>query len=390
MTSPGSPGSPRALAAAQVRASIRAAKRVVVKVGSSSLTTPDGHIDSGRIDALVEVVSAHVANAREIVVVSSGAIAAGIGPLGLKSRPKDLATQQAAASIGQGHLLENYSASFGRRGLTVGQVLVTADDIGRRTHYRNAQRTLSRLLELGVVPIVNENDTVATEEIRFGDNDRLAALVAHLVHANALVLLSDVDALYDGPPSQPGARVIADVRSAADLVGVTLGCAGSAAGSGGMGTKVEAARIATAAGMPVVLTGSDQADAALRGEPVGTLFHPTGRRKSTRLLWLEYATAARGLLTLDPGAVEAVARRKASLLPAGIVAVSGDFVAGDPVDLGDAAGQVVARGIVNYDAAEIPALLGRSTRDLAKELGPAYEREVIHRDDLVILRSHVG
>ena len=382
-------GSSRAQASADVRETVRNAKRVVVKAGSSSLTTTDGHIDSARIDALVRVVATQIANAREIVVVSSGAIAAGFGPLGLKSRPQDLATQQAAASVGQGHLLANYAASFGKLNLTVGQVLVTADDMGRRTHHRNAQRTLIRLLELGVVPIVNENDTVATEEIRFGDNDRLAALVAHLVHADALVLLSDVDALYDGPPSQPGAKVIPDVQSAQDLVDVTLGSAGTGAGTGGMRTKVEAARIATAAGMPVVLTGSEQAEAALSGECVGTLFHPTGRRKSTRLLWLEYATEARGVLSLDDGAVAALTQRQASLLPAGITAVVGDFVAGDPVDLADTNGRIVARGIVNFDAAEIPPLLGRSTRELAKELGPAYEREVVHRDDLVILAADI-
>jgi glutamate 5-kinase len=247
------------------------------------------------------------------------------------------------------------------------------------------------LLGMGVVPIVNENDTVATTEIRFGDNDRLAALVAHLVHADLLVLLSDVDGLYDGPPPKKGegdagSRLITDVRDADDLDGVRVGKAGSAGlGTGGMQTKLEAARIATAAGIPVVLTAAGQVEAALAGEAVGTLFHATGRRRPTRLLWLEHATEGKGTIRLDEGAVRALTERRASLLPAGITDVTGSFVAGDPVDLLDPEGRAVARGLVNYDAAELPALLGRSTRDLARELGASYEREVVHRDDLTLL-----
>ncbi len=368
------------------RAVVRSAARVVVKVGSSSLTNPGGGLDPERVDALVDALGGRLAAKVEIVLVSSGAIATGIGPLGIRRRPRDLATQQAAASVGQGILLAHYTGAFARYDRTVGQVLLTAEDVTRRAHYRNAQRTLYRLLELGVVPIVNENDTVATDEIRFGDNDRLAALVAHLVHADLLVLLSDVDGLYDGPPSRTGSQLIAEVRGQADLQGVTVRGTGSGVGLGGMVTKVEAARIATSAGVPVVLTSAANAAAALAGDPVGTLFHPTGERRGTRMLWLAHATDARGRLHLDPGAVEAVVRRRLSLLPAGITAVDGSFVAGDPVDLVDEKGHAVARGLVNFDATELPDLLGRSTRDLAKELGPAYEREVVHRDDLVILR----
>jgi glutamate 5-kinase len=265
-------------------------------------------------------------------------------------------------------------------------VLLTAEDVVRRAHYRNAQRTLYKLLELGVVPVVNENDTVATDEIRFGDNDRLAALVAHLVHADLLVLLSDVDGLYDGPPSTPGSRLVPEVRGQDDLAGVRVRGSGSAVGLGGMGTKVDAAGIATAAGIPVVLAAAARAAEVLRGERLGTEFHPTGRPRPTRLLWLAHATGGRGSLTLDPGAVDAVVRRRLSLLPAGVTAVHGSFVAGDPVDLLDEKGHAVARGLVNFDASELPDLLGRSTRELAAELGPAYEREVVHRDDLVVLR----
>jgi glutamate 5-kinase len=286
-----------------VRNTIAHARRIVVKAGSSSLTTPEGMIDEGRINALVDVLAAKRRDGAEVVFVSSGAIAAGLNPLGLARRPHDLALQQAAASVGQGLLFGRYIESFRRHALGVGQVLLTADDMMRRVHHRNAQRTLLQLLKLGVVPIVNENDTVATDEIRFGDNDRLAALVAHLVRADALILLSDVDALYTGDPRLPGSRKIEDVRSEADLAGVSTGSAGTKVGTGGMVTKVEAARIATGAGVPVVLTSAAQAAEAVGGEEVGTLFHPNGHRPSTRHLWLAHATTGHGRLTLDHGAV---------------------------------------------------------------------------------------
>jgi glutamate 5-kinase len=211
--------------------------------------------------------------------------------------------------------------------------------------------------------------------------------VAHLVHADLLVLLSDVDALYDGNPAKPGTSRIETVSGPADLLGIDVSGAGKAGvGTGGMATKVEAARIATEAGIPVVLTSAAQAGRALRGESVGTLFERTGTRTPTRLLWLQHATEPRGTLSLDPGAVRAVVERRLSLLPAGVTGVSGAFSAGDPVDLVDSAGVPVARGLVNYDAAELPELLGRSTHELAASLGPQYERELVHRDDLVVLR----
>ncbi len=363
------------------------ARRVVVKVGSSSLTSTAGGLDGERLDALVDEL-AEVRHAdREIVLVSSGAIAAGLAPMGLARRPRDLATQQAAASVGQGVLVHRYTEAFARHGLTVGQVLLTAEDVVRRAHYRNAQRTLNRLLEMGAVPVVNENDTVATDEIRVGDNDRLAALVAHLVRADQLVLLSDVDGIYDGRPEGPGSRLLTDVRQESDLAGVSLGRPGAAGvGSGGMATKVEAGHIAASAGIPTVVTHARSVAAALRGERTGTLFHPSARRSTTRLLWLAHATTARGSLRLDAGAVRAVVEKRMSLLPAGVTAVEGTFAAGDPVDLLDQNGHAVARGLVNFDATELPALLGRSTRELARERGPAYSREVVHRDDLVLLR----
>ena len=368
-----------------IRTGVSAASRVVVKVGSSSLTTASGGIDPRRVSVLVDTLAGVRARGAEVVLVSSGAIAAGLSPLGLKRRPQDLATQQAAASVGQGLLVHRYTEEFARHGLAVGQVLLTIDDVTRRTHYRNAYRTFAKLLEMGVLPIVNENDTVATSEIRFGDNDRLAALATHLVHADLLVLLSDVDGLYDGDPSGSAATLLSEITSEADLAGVRTGRVGAnGVGTGGMATKVEAARIATGAGVPVVLASADQAAQALAGEPVGTMFHPTGRRRPTRLLWLAHATEPKGRIVLDEGAVRALTERRASLLPAGITEVVGSFVGGDPVDLVDTAGTPIARGLVNYDSDELPAMVGRSTRDLARELGSSYEREVVHRDDLVL------
>jgi len=372
--------------AAPARPDIAAAHRVVVKIGSSSLTTRDGGIDDARIAALTGAVAARVTGGRQVLLVSSGAIAAGLSPLGLRKRPKDLATQQAAASVGQGLLIARYTDAFKAHGLGVGQVLLTADDLMRRAHYRNAQRTLDRLLELGVVPVINENDTVATDEIRFGDNDRLAALVAHVSRASALILLSDVDGLYDGDPRKGGASLVDIVTGPHDLAAVRAGKTGAGGvGRGGMSTKVDSALIATAAGIPTVVTSAASAASAIAGERTGTYFAPTGQRQSTRLLWLAHAAVARGILKLDPGAVEAITMRRASLLPAGITGVEGTFEVGDPVDLTDVTGKAVARGLVNYDATELPSLMGRSTRWLASKLGPEYEREVIHRDDLVIL-----
>jgi glutamate 5-kinase len=366
-----------------VRPFVTDAQRVVVKVGSSSLTTAAGGLDVARLEALVTAV---LPRAGQLVLVSSGAIAAGLAPLGLARRPRDLATQQAAASVGQSSLVHSYATAFGRAGYRVGQVLLTATDVIRRTHYRNARTALDRLLELGVIPIINENDAVATQEIRVGDNDRLAAIVSHLVSADLLVLLSDVDGLYDANPRRGPATMMREVRSDADLVGLTARGTGTAGvGVGGMATKIEAARMAASGGVTAIITSAANAAPVLLGEELGTVFHPTGPRRASRLLWLAHATAPEGRLHLDAGAVTAVVQRRASLLPAGIIRVDGDFSAGDPVDLVDPSGLPVARGLVAFDSTELPVMLGRSTIELAAELGPSYEREIVHRDDLVLL-----
>lgn len=372
----------------QSRDHLRTAHRIVVKVGSSSLTDADGRLDVTALRGLVEVLAARCASGQQVLLVTSGAIAAALGPLGLPSRPQDLATAQAAASVGQGLLMARYTEAFAAHGLRVGQILLTAEDTVRRGHYHNAQRTLERLINLGVVPVINENDAVATDEIRFGDNDRLAALVSHLVRADAMVLLTDVDGLHDGPPSRPGSRRISQVDGPGDLEGIEVTGRGSAVGTGGMLTKLESVSIATSSGIPVVLTKSTNLARALAGEDVGTWFVATGRRTTRHRLWLGYAAKVRGRLVLDDGAVRAVQAGTASLLPAGITGVEGDFESADPVELVDNRGRVVARGLSSYDASEIPDVMGQSTGDLRDALGAGYDRAVVHRNDLVLERRH--
>ncbi|MFZ2479220.1 MAG: glutamate 5-kinase [Propioniciclava sp.] len=372
-----------------IRRSIAEARRIVVKVGSSSITDRSGRIDMPQLNALVDAIAAARAGGTDVVVVSSGAVAAGLEPLGMQRRPRDLATRQAAASVGQGLLLARYTSLFAAHGLTVGQVLMTVEDVTRQASYANAQRTFSRLLELGAVPVVNENDTVATNELRFGDNDRLAALVAHLVGAEALFLLSDVDALYTDHPSRPGARRITDVAEVEDL-DVDTSRNGSSVGTGGMTTKLEAARIATHAGVNTVLASATAVRSALAGEPVGTLFRASDRRRSRKMLWLAYASKVEGVVSLDAGAVRAVVERKASLLPAGVTGFTGDFHAGDPVRLVGPDGALVGHGLVNYSSDDLPDMLGRSTRALAAELGEGFDRELVHRDAMILRKRFRG
>lgn len=367
---------------------IRDARRVVVKIGSSSITAPRGGIDLYQLQALTGVIAKRWLAGAQVLLVSSGAIAAGMTPLGLTKRPKDLATQQAAASAGQGGLVAAYTTAFQLHGLNTGQVLLTADDLHRRSHYVNASRTLEKLLELEIVPVINENDTVATDEIRFGDNDRLAALVAHLVDADALILLTDVDALYDGHPRRPGSSRIPVVASMDQIAGVDISATGSAVGTGGMVTKVAAAQLATAEGINVLLTSAQQAAQALAGDDVGTLFTPTGRKRRARSRWLAHASNVAGRLVLDNGAVEAVVQRQTSLLPVGVTRVEGDFHTGDTVDLCDENGRVVARGLVGYDSVDLIPLVGRrldgATSTARSRTATPPARTVIRRDDLVV------
>lgn len=361
------------------RDAVRGARSIVVKIGTTALTDPSGLFDTGRLAVLAEAIEARMKSGTDVVIVSSGAIAAGIEPLGLSRRPTDLATKQAAASVGQVALVNAWSAAFARYDRTVGQVLLTAHDISQRVQHTNAQRTLDRLRALHAVAIVNENDTVATNEIRFGDNDRLSALVAHLVGADALVLLSDIDGLYDADPRKGGARFIAEVAGPDDLDGVVAG-QGSRLGTGGMASKLSSALLAADAGVPVLLAAAAEAPAALSDASVGTVFAARSTRMSARRFWVRYAAEAAGSLTLDAGAVRAVAEQRRSLLPAGITAATGKFFGGDVVELHGPDGAMLGRGVVAYDAAELAGMLGRSTTDLPADM----RRPAVHADDLVV------
>jgi glutamate 5-kinase len=363
------------------------AKRIIIKIGSSSLTGKAGSgLDAAAVDRLVDVVADAKARGVEVLVVSSGAIAAGLAPLGLQTRPKDLSTQQAAASVGQGLLIHRYTESFARYAITASQVLLTTTDVVRRSHYSNAQRALSKLISLGVVPVINENDTVGTSEIRFGDNDRLAALVALLTKADLLILVSDIDALFEAPPTEVNAKKISEVRDLSEISEIKLGGTGvSGVGSGGITTKIEAAKIATSAGITMLLTSAKDLAKAINGEDCGTIFYPKNTKNNARAMWLAHASASSGKLVLDAGAVKALTEKNVSLLPAGVTAVEGTFDAGETVDLVDPQGQVIARGIINFASDEIPQMLGRSTKELAANFGAEFERELVHRDDLVIL-----
>ncbi|WP_257162413.1 glutamate 5-kinase [Corynebacterium cystitidis] len=366
------------MTSSQLRSQIATARRIVVKIGSSSLVNPDSTVSGDKIDRIVDALESRMGRGSDIMVVSSGAIAAGMEPLGLKTRPLDLATKQAAAAVGQVHLAHQWGRSFARYGRTTGQVLLTAADAGRRDRARNAQRTIDRLRQLGTVPIVNENDTVATSEMRFGDNDRLSAIVATLTAADALVLLSDVDGLYDRNPAEPGARFVDEVRSGHDLANVAAGDGGRL-GTGGMASKVSAARLAARGGVPVLLASAENIEVALHDASVGTVFHTRlDKRLSAWKFWALYAADAEGVLRLDEGAVQAVTRGGTSLLAVGITAIEGDFHAGDIVEILGPDGHNVGRGEVAYSAGVLAGMLGKHT----DELPDGQRRPVVHADYL--------
>lgn len=367
------------IAERDLRRRIGSARRVVVKIGSSAITSFDGGIRRPQLDALADVCEARMTAGSDVFVVSSGAIGAGMSPLGMSTRPGTLAAKQAAASVGQLELARAWGDSFARYDRVVGQVLLTAGDVGRRESAANAQRTLDRLRTLRAVPVINENDTVATNEIRFGDNDRLAALVAHLTSSDALILLSDVDALYDADPRRGGASAVSMVAGADDLDGVVAG-AGGALGTGGMASKLAAARLAADAGIPVLLTSAELAERALAGEPdVGTVFAPRPERMTARRFWVRHAADAHGAVVLDDGAVRAVTRSRRSLLLAGVTGVDGLFHFGDVIELHGQAGDVVGRGIAQYDSIEVRGRLAE--RASGSEIGQG--RPLVHADDLV-------
>jgi glutamate 5-kinase len=359
-----------------------------VKVGSSSLRGPDGRLDPGRVALLADQVAAARAAGTRVVVVSSGAVAAGMGELGFTARPDDLPTLQACAAVGQVELVHTWQRELRRHGLACAQVLLNQDDVVHRHRFLTARTALRRLLDLGAVPVINENDAVATEELVYGDNDHLAAVVATMLEADALVLLSDVAGLLTGDPrTDPGATLVARVDDPDDVDARRVGGSSSGIGSGGMRTKVGSASIAVRAGCQAVVADAREPDVvteALAGSQVGTWFVAQTRRLEARRLWIGAALRPRGAVTVDDGAVRALREGGRSLLAVGVTAVDGAFDAGDLVEVVAADGDVVARGLVRFGADDVRRLLGRSTEQARAELGPAYAREIVHRDDLVV------
>ncbi|WP_232622397.1 glutamate 5-kinase [Actinomyces oris] len=364
--------------------------RVVVKVGSSSLTRADGGLDLNRIDILAGLIAGMRSRGHDVVLVSSGAVASGLVPLGLSRRPDELSLLQAAASVGQGRLAARWETAMSAYGLVTAQVLLTAHDVAIRSHYRTVRATFDSLLSLGAVPIINENDAVATSEFSLGDNDRLAALVAHLVTADVLVLLTDVDGLWTARPGTPGATPIRHVRSSADLAGVSVSGRGSFVGTGGMTTKLQAATIACASGTTTLIARADDAAALLGQEQVpadlGTWFEPTGPHRPSRRLWMAHASQPDGRVLIDAGAARALTVGKKSLLLPGLNGLDGDFEPGSVVDVVGPEG-VLARGICRYAAAELREVLAARAEGAP---APDHVAPVIHRDDLAELPRIAG
>jgi glutamate 5-kinase len=366
------------------RARLPRARRVVVKIGSRLLKESP----VGATAAIADEIAALSARGLSFTVVSSGAIALGMRVLRLAERPTEIPRLQAAAAVGQGQLMQFWERAFAVHGKAVGQVLLTHEDVEDRGRFLQARHAFAALAEYGAVAIVNENDTVATDEIKFGDNDRLAALVSNLVSAEALVILTDVDGLHDAPPDQGGKRIpiVHDVdREAAPLAG---GAVAGGVGSGGMASKVQAAKIAGLGGCAtVVAPGRRQGVIAsvLRGDDVGTLFVPTEQPLASRKHWIAYANKPAGALVVDAGAREALVKQQKSLLPSGVREVRGRFAAGEAVSVLDDSGHEFARGLCSYSSEDVEKIRGKRTSDIAAVLGYKYLDEVIHRDDLVVL-----
>ena len=364
-------------------------RRVVVKVGSGLVTTPGEGPSSEHIGRIAADLSALVHEGREVALVTSGAIATGVARLGLTARPRSIPEKQAAAAVGQSALMWEYEQAFKKHGIPVGQVLLTGQDISDRSRYLNARNTLLALLDYGVLPVVNENDTVAVDEIKVGDNDNLAALVAHLIDADLLVLLTDVDGLYTGNPRQdPSARRLETVEAITDQIQRMVYDASARVSVGGMATKLQAGQKASASGIPMVIASGREAGLLprlLKGEPIGTYFQPRDDRLAARKRWIAYAVPPQGRLAVDAGAKKALTERGKSLLPSGVVAVDGQFRAGEVVALTLGDEPEFARGLVSYDADEVRLILGAKTADIARRLGYEGVDEVVHRDNLVIL-----
>lgn len=386
------------------------AHTIVVKVGTRVLTDESGALDLERIDHIADQIAQAVAAGRRVVLVSSGSVGAGIGRLGLKQRPTDLAHLQAAAAVGQSELIEVYNQSLEPYGHHAAQVLLTVDDLNQRDRYLNVRNTLMALFEYGAVPILNENDTVRVGELErnVGDNDRLAAVVASLLGAPLLVILSDIEGLYDGKPGDPGVKVMPMVEhvddSVTDLVSeghtATAGVSqpskldqSIALSTGGMATKLQAVKIATTAGESVIIANGRRPNVLtdiLAGEEIGTLFLPTGQTMSSRKRWIGWNAQPQGQLTLDAGAERALEEQGKSLLAVGITSVKGEFGRGDLVTMLSSEGVEIARGLTNYDSEELHRIQGQPSDKIADLLGHRPFTETVHRDNLVLVRAVKG
>jgi glutamate 5-kinase len=365
------------------------AQTLVIKVGTNVLAGADGTLDQARIQALADGVQRIRQSGKKVALVSSGAIGAGIGRLGLGKRPTDLRHLQACAAVGQSFLMRAYEECLSRAGIPTAQILLTAGDFDNRTRYLNARNTINTLLEWGCLPIINENDTVSVSEIRFGDNDHLAAMVTNLLRASVLILLTNVAGLYSADPKvDPDAKVVSTVPYIdPDVLGMA-GASKSALGSGGMRSKLRAARLATAAGESVIIANGSVAgilDAIFAAESAGTLFLPHGTSLPSWKRWLGFTAQPRGRLTLDAGAVAAVRDKGGSLLPIGVVKVQGDFSKGAVVALCDASGSEVGRGLTNYSSTDARRILGLRTEQIGELFGTLPYEEIIHRDNLVMV-----
>lgn len=360
--------------------------RLVVKIGSSSLTYPSGKLNIEQIESLVRQLADLHNRGMDVLLVTSGAVGTGMGKLGINVRPRTMPEKQAAAAVGQGILLHMYEKIFAEYGIVVGQVLLTREDFADRRRFLNARNTLQTMLGMNVIPVINENDTVAVDEIKLGDNDNLAALVAGLVDADLLVLLSDVDGLYDNKPGTPEAKVIDEVHEINVDIEFLAGGVGSTVGTGGMATKIQAARIAMHSGLVTIIARASKRDILRRlvaGEPLGTAFWPSMKLVNKKR-WIAFGATVCGRLYIDEGAARAIQKNGKSLLPSGVIALDGNFEMGNTVSVIAPDGKEIARGIVNYSAVEVNMIKGKNTSEIADLLGHKDFDEVIHRNNLAL------
>ncbi|RJO60148.1 glutamate 5-kinase [candidate division WS5 bacterium] len=363
-------------------------KRLVIKIGSNILASAEQGLDTRRLRAIARDISQVIDMGHQVVMVSSGAVAAGLKKLGLRGKPRDIKLKQAAAAIGQSSLMWAYENSFADFDKKVAQVLLTRDDISNRLRYINAKNTLFTLMSYGVIPVINENDPVAVDEIKFGDNDMLAALTASLVEADMLIILSDVEGLYSKDPAQKGAKIIGKVVEITHEIEKLAGSSSSTVGTGGMYSKVLAARQAVNHGIPVVIMSGKKRGLLkkhLEGSETGTRFEPKKQRMSSKKGWIAYGVKSKGSIYLDEGAVKALTELGRSLLPSGIIKIEGDFEVGDSVRCVTKEGRKIAKGLTNYSSKDLAHIIGRKTGEIEQILGYKYSDEVIHRDNLVVI-----